>query len=169
MLRNLTFNGCLLAAVFLALPSARAGDAKETAEPKGGHKAAHGGCLNALGACENGHAEVKLDGDTLKLWFVGGGNDTAKAVRIPDPEVALGILIDGEKDARTIVLSAKPSVLAEEKVGDCSQFVGSAAWIKGVRTFVATGSVTFKGRKQAIRIEYPAGFDPDDDDAGQKK
>ena len=34
-------------------------------EEKHGHEAVHGGCLNVIGSCENGHAEVKLDGDKV--------------------------------------------------------------------------------------------------------
>ncbi|OGV73290.1 MAG: hypothetical protein A3K19_14510 [Lentisphaerae bacterium RIFOXYB12_FULL_65_16] len=130
-----------------------------------GHTAAHGGCLNALGACENGHAEVKLAGDVLDVWFVGGGADTAKAVRIPDPEIALAVTLAGASDAKTLTLKARPNELAEERVGDCAHFVGQADWLKDAKAFKATGSVTFKGRTQQVRIEYPRGYDPDDDAA----
>jgi len=128
---------------------------------EGHHVAAHGGVLNALTTCENGHAEVKLDGTTLTLWFVGGGSDTAKSVRVPDAEVLLSVTLDGEREARPLVLAAKPNDLAEEKVGDCSRFEGSAQWLAGAKKFVATGTVTFKGRKQDVKIEYPDGYDPD--------
>ena len=58
---------------------------------------------------------------------------------------------------------AKPNELAEEKPGDCSHFAGQADWLKDAKQFVATGMVTFKGRKQAVRVEYPKGYDPDED------
>ena len=169
MLRHIATIGCLMAVFIFASPSTRAGDVTVAKESEGEHKAAHGGCLNALTACENGHAEVKLEGDTLKVWFVGGGSDTEKAVRIPDKEVLLAITLDGAKTNHTLVLKAKPSALAEEKEGDCSHFAGRADWLKDVHKFIATGTVTFKGRQQAIRIEFPAGFDPDDDDAPATK
>jgi hypothetical protein len=72
--------------------------------PPHGHKTAHGGCLNVIGTCANGHAEVRVEGDILKLWFVGGENDTDRAVRVPDREVALTVKVEGEKDARALTL-----------------------------------------------------------------
>lgn len=125
------------------------------------HKAAHGGCLNALGTCENGHAEARLSDGTLDVWFVGGGSDTEKAVRIPDASFALNVALPGSAAARPLELEARPSELSEEKVGDCSHFVGKAEWLKGVSAFTATGEATFRGRRQAVRIEYPGGYDPD--------
>jgi hypothetical protein len=97
----------------------------------------------------------------LRLWFVGGGTDTMKAVRIPDKEIVLAIKLNGVEEARTLTLRAQPNELAEEKLGDCSHFVGEAGWLKGAKFFIATGTVSFKGRKQDVRIEYPAGYDPD--------
>jgi len=137
------------------------GNEKAHHEHEGEHHAAHGGCLNALGTCENGHAEAKLEGDVLMVWFVGGGSDTDKAVRIPDGEITLAVTIGGEKKARTLVLTSKPNELAEEKEGDCSRFEGKADWLRGMTEFVATGRVTFKGKPQDVRIEYPKGYDPD--------
>jgi hypothetical protein len=148
-------------------------DVKEARDSREGeHRAVHGGCLNALGTCENGHAEVTVDGDTLKLWFVGGGADTDKAVRIPDREIALAVLLsegkdpknpDDDREAKALVLKAKPNELAEEKEGNCSAFEARADWLKGVKGFIATGKVMFKGKPQGIRIEWPKGYDPDDD------
>jgi hypothetical protein len=128
-----------------------------------GHKAAHGGCLNELEECENGHAEVKVDGNVLKLWFVGGGNDTKKSVRVPDKEITL--TIKGEKGAadKQLVLKAKPIELAEEKIGDCSYFEGQADWLKDLKEFDAAGTVTFKGKQVKLKIDYPHGYDPDHD------
>ncbi|MGD0090989.1 MAG: hypothetical protein ABSE73_13810 [Planctomycetota bacterium] len=128
-----------------------------------GHEAAHGGCLNELCECENGHAEVKVEGNLLRLWFVGGGNDTKKSVRVPDKELTLTVKGSNGAADKQVVLKAKPIELAEEKVGDCSCFEGQADWLKDVKEFVATGSVMFKGKKTAIRIEYPKGYDPDHD------
>jgi len=167
MVRTLAMVGCLTAAFAFGSAVAWAGEqkdrGKEEKEHDGEHKAAHGGCLNAIGTCENGHAEVKIEGNVLMLWFVGGGSDTDKAVRIPDKEISLSVTLDGEKEAKTLVLKAKPNELAEEKEGDCSHFEGQADWLKDAKKFAATGKVTFKGKKQDLRIEYPAGYDPDDD------
>ena len=160
MLRGIILAGWL-AMFAVAFSIVQAGGDPGQTEKKGEHKAAHGGCLNALGACENGHAEVRIEGDVLKLWFVGGGTDTEKAVRIPDKEIALSVTIEGEKAAKPLVLKAKPNELAEEKEGDCSRFEGRAGWLNGVKKFVGVGAVTFKGKKQDVRIEYPAGYDPD--------
>lgn len=149
-----------VAAVLLVSHKASSPASAEPAK-KAEHEAAHGGCLNAMGTCENGHAEVKIDGNVMKLWFVGGGSNTLKAVRVPDAEIALSATLEGDKDARSVVLKAVPNALAEEKPGDCSHFEGSADWLAAAKKFVATGSVTFRGTKQAIRIEYPEGYDPD--------
>jgi hypothetical protein len=170
MSRRTAWTYCLTAALACGIATARGAenkehhhDAKAHHEHEGEHKAAHGGCLNALGACENGHAEVKLESGVLKLWFVGGGADTEKAVRIPDQQIILAVTLNGEKEAKSLTLVAKPNELAEEKPGECSQFEGQADWLKGATQFVATGTVTFKGRKQAVRVEYPKGYDPDED------
>jgi len=136
------------------------GKEKKAEEPEAKHKAPHGGCLNALGSCENGHAEVKLEGETLKLWFVGGGTDTEKAVRVPDKQIGIDITPSGSL-TKTIFLKAKPDELAEEKVGDCSHFEGSGKWLKGVWKFKAEGVTIFKGKTQKIIVEYPNGYDPD--------
>jgi hypothetical protein len=144
-----------------------AGKAKP--EGQGGHKAAHGGCLNVIGACAVGHAEVRVEGDALKLWFVGGENDTGRAVRVPDTEIVLAVKVDGEKEARSLTLKAKPNQLLEEKAGDCSCFEGQADWLTGVKAFEAIGSVNHKGKKQALRIEYPRGYDPDDEPSGETR
>ncbi len=151
----------LLAPLCLVISLGCGGTKQEAPKEKGEHKAAHGGVLNALTTCENGHAEVKIDGATMTLWFVGGGSDTDKAVRILDKEVSLSVTLDGAKEPRTLVLAAKPNDLAEEKVGDCSCFEGAADWLKDAKKFVAIGTVTFKGKPQPVRIEYPNGYDPD--------
>jgi len=152
------FNKVLLATALLFA----GGVFVNAAEKEGEHKAYHHGCLNALGTCENGHAEVRIDGDTLKLWFVGGGSDTNKAVRITDKEIVLTVTLNGQKDAtEKLTLTAKPNVLAEEKVGDCSQFEGQADWLRRAKIFIAVGSINFKGKSQTLRIEYPNGYDPD--------
>ena len=127
------------------------------------HTAYHGGCLNAIGSCDNGHAEVKVEDGVLTLWFVGGGNDTGRAVRVPDRVIALAVKTGENQPARTLTLEPKPNALAEEKVGDCATFVGQADWLKGIKEFGATGKVTFKGTEQTFRIDYPQGYDPDDE------
>lgn len=174
MLRRIAWTCCLSAVLALGITTTRAAEhtdhGKDVHKHHGEdghrqhahqHKAAHGGCLNALGSCENGHAEVKLEDGILKVWFVGGGADTGKAVRIPDLAITLAVTADGEKEARPLILKANPNDLAEEKLGDCSCFEGSADLVKGAKAFVATGTVTFKGKKQAVRLEYPEGYDPD--------
>ena len=145
-------------------------EVKHAHEHAGEHKAVHGGSLNALGTCENGHAEVRIEEDVMKLWFVGGGSDTDKSVRIPDKEFVLTITPKGSKETKTLTLTAKPIEIAEETVGNSSHFEGQADWLRDIHEFVATGTVAFKGRAQAIRVEYPAGYDPDDDvEAGKGK
>lgn len=128
-------------------------------EHKGEHKAVHGGSLNAIVTCENGHAEVKLDRDKLQMWFVGGGPNTDKSVRIPDTSVKLRVKTDNVN--KTLILKPVPLELAGEKVGDCSCFEGTASWLKGLAKFDADGQITFRGKKMPLKIEYPKGYDPD--------
>jgi hypothetical protein len=126
----------------------------------GEHKTAHQGSLNPIERCEIGHAEVKLEGKTLSLWFVGSP-DTTRAVPIPERAVVLKVQIPGEKNARTLRLRPQPLDLAGETVGNCSHFEGEAPWLSGLGKFTATGTVVFKGTKRPLRIEYPGGYDPD--------
>lgn len=144
-----------------------AGDSAQPGKPEEkpqGHEAHHGGCLNAIDMCSVGHAEVKVEGDTLKLWFVGGENDTGTAVRVPDKEITLSVTPDQGK-ATDLVLKAVPNQLSEEEVGNCSHFEGAADWLKGVAKFEARGKVNFKGALRNIHVQYPDGYDPDEEPA----
>jgi hypothetical protein len=132
------------------------------AEEAHGHVAVHGGCLNEIGGCENGHAEIKLEGARVRMWLVGGGSNTAAAMRVPDASIALAITVAGQPP-RTLVLPAKPLILAEETVGSCSYFEANANWLAGATAFTATGGLTFNGKKADLVIEYPHGYDPDHD------
>ena len=76
-------------------------------KPEEKHEAHHGGCLNAIETCAVGHAEVKLDGDVLKVWFVGGENETDKAVRVTDKQIALAVKPDGGQE-KSLTLEARP-------------------------------------------------------------
>ena len=131
----------------------------ECDKQEGEHKAAHGGSLNAIVTCENGHAEVKLDGNKMQMWFVGGGPNTDKSIRVPDKSISLQIDAKGSK--KTLILTPKPLELAGEKVGDCSYFEGNAPWLNGTKEFNASGQITFKGKNMPLKIEYPKGYDPD--------
>ena len=143
--------------------SAKKQDANPSPASKPGekHEAHHGGSLNAIETCAVGHAEVKLDGKVLKVWFVGGENETDKAVRVSDTQIALTVQPDGGQE-KPLTLDARPNALAEEKVGDCSYFQAKADWLAGVKKFTACGKVNLKGKLRPIRIEYPDGFDPDE-------
>jgi outer membrane biogenesis lipoprotein LolB len=132
--------------------------ADKRAEAK--HEAHHGGCLNAIETCAVGHAEVKLDGDLMQVWFVGGENQTDKAVRVSDKQILLALTPAGGQE-RPLTLEPKPNELANEKVGDCSCFQGRADWLAGVKKFTATGKVHHTGRERPIKIVYPEGYDPD--------
>jgi hypothetical protein len=133
---------------------------QDTKEPEAKHEAHHGGCLNAIETCALGHAEVKLQGDTLKVWFVGGENATDKAVRVSDKQIVLTVKPDGGEE-KTLTLDPKPNEYGNEKVGDCSYFEGKADWLAGVKKFTANGKVNHTGKERPIKIEYPEGYDPD--------
>jgi hypothetical protein len=130
------------------------------AEAESSHKAPHGGGLNAIEACEIGHAEVMLENGVLKLWLLGGDNETETAAPIKAEEIPLLILAGGEA-ARALVLKASPLVLAEETPGNCSHFAAAATWLDGVEEFIAVGAIHFKGAARVLRISYPEPFDPD--------
>jgi len=127
-------------------------------EHHGGHEAHHGGVLNVIGE-EVGHVEVRIEGDTLVAWFVGGGHDTNRAVPIKDKEIALKVSVPG-KGEMTLILNASPMKLAGEKVGHCSRFVAKADWLREVKEFQARGEVVFKGILHELLIKYPKGHDP---------
>ena len=100
--------------------------AKPNAAGEVHHKAYHDGCLNAVVTCENGHAEVKLEGDLIRCWFVNGGNDTGRSVPIGETSISLSVTSDRFNGTRGIVLYAKPLSLAGETMGSCSYFEGQA-------------------------------------------
>jgi len=129
-------------------------------QPQGKHEAHHGGCLNAIETCAVGHAEVKIEGDVLRCWLVGGEGNTDKSIRVTDPRITLAVTPEGGAE-KTLVLEARPNELAEETVGDCSCFEGKAPWLAGVKKFDAVGTVNLKGQPRPIKIEYPDGYDPD--------
>jgi hypothetical protein len=151
--------GCLLAGC-KSQEAQKSGEATTKSEEK--HVAHHGGCLNAIETCAVGHAEVKIDGDVLKCWFVGGENETDKAVRATDKEIVLAVTPKGgQGQPKSLTLQPKPNELAGETVGDCSCFEGKADWLNGVKEFDATGKVNCKGKQRDIKIEYPTGYDRD--------
>ena len=137
-------------------PAEKVADKRDEAK----HEAHHAGCLNAIETCAVGHAEVKLEGDVMKVWFVGGENQTDKAVRVSDKQIVLAVTPAGGQQ-KTLALDPKPNELAEEKVGDCSCFQGKAGWLAGVKNFTATGKIHHTGKERPIKIEYPEGYDPD--------
>lgn len=124
-----------------------------------GHKSAHGGSLNAIVTCENGHAEVKIEDSKLCMWLVGGGTDTVNSVRIPDKSISLNMKFGNQ--TKTLKLKAKPLLLAGEKIGNCSYFEGSMPELANIKEFAADSQITFKGKKVPLKIEYPKGYDPD--------
>jgi hypothetical protein len=136
------------------------GPASKPAEAEEKHTAYHNGCLNAIGSCSVGHAEVKIEGDVLKCWFVGGENQTDTAVRATDKQIVLTVTPKGGPEKK-LTLLPKPDRLADEMVGDCSYFDGKADWLADVTEFTATGLVNCKGQERKLTIEYPKGYDPD--------
>lgn len=117
-----------------------------------GHEAHHGGVLNVIGE-EVGHVEIRLTDDTVELWFVGGGNDTHRAVPIKANKVKLRV----EKE---LVLDAAPLVLAGEAEDNCSRFAAQCDWLGAMKEFVAHGHIQFKGQDFDLLIRYPHGYDP---------
>jgi len=127
-----------------------------------GHKAHHHGVLCVLEKCEVGHIETLLDEDTLEAWFVGGGHDTDRSVRVKAKEIPLRVHVHGQGE-KTLVLKADPMKLAGEMVGDTSRFIATADWLRDVKEFEAEGEIVFKGVRRRLIIKYPQGYDPDHD------
>lgn len=127
-------------------------------EHHGHHEAHHGGVLNVIGE-EAGHIEIRLEGDTLEAWFVGGGDDTNRSVPIKAEEIPLKVTVPG-KGEMALVLKAAPMKLAGEKPGHCSHFIAKADWLRDVEEFEARGEVVFKGIRHELIIKYPEGYDP---------
>lgn len=136
----------------------RAKEAHHGEEHHGHHEAHHGGVLNVIGE-EAGHIEVRLEGDTLEAWFVGGGDDTNRSVPIKTEGIPLKVTLPG-KGEMELVLKGAPMRLAGEKVGHCSHFIARADWLRDVREFEARGEVVFKGVRHELLIKYPEGYDP---------
>jgi hypothetical protein len=128
------------------------------AEEHHGHKAHHGGILNVIGK-ELAHIEVRIQGDTLEAWFVGGGQDTGRSVQIEASRIPLTVTIPG-RGQKNLILEADPLKLAGEKMGYCSHFLARAGWLKELKEFEAKGSVVIKGVKESLIIQYPTGYDP---------
>ena len=129
-----------------------------TEKHHGHHEAHHGGILNVIGE-EAGHIEIRIEGDTLEAWFVGGGHDTDRSVPIKAVEIPLKVTVPG-KGEMVLVLKASPMKLAGEKVGHCSHFIARADWLRDVREFEARGKVAFKGTRHELVIKFPEGYDP---------
>jgi len=140
------------------------------AAPRCAHVPSHGGTFNVVGSCETGHAEAKVEGSTLKVWFTGSCCELKKPVRLKDREIKLSVEIPGETTPRELVLKEKPLTLSGEKEGDSSCFEANAAWLAGVKKFTASTKLKFQGTDIDLKIVWPEGNDNgDDDDAKDKK
>jgi len=117
-----------------------------------GHVPAHGGSLNVIGH-EEGHLELRIRDGKVEAWFVGGGNDTHRSVRVKADELRLIV-------HKELVLKAEPMKLAGESEGDCSHFVAEVDWLRPTDTFSADTKVVFKGKETDVHIVYPKGYDP---------
>ena len=109
---------------------------------------------------ELGHAEIMIQEDRLEAWFVGGGEDTVRAVPIEAKAIPLTVSIPG-KGGKRLVLKPDPLKLAGETVGRCSHFAVRASWLKEAKEFEARGEVVFKGTRQKLIIQYPNGYGHD--------
>ena len=137
--------------------------------PRCAHVPAHGGTFNVVGSCETGHAEAKVDGTTLKVWFTGSCCELKKPVRLKDAEIKLKVEIPGESAPKELALKSKPLTLAGEKEGDSSYFEGKADWLANIKKFNASTKLKFQGTDVDLKIAWPEGNDTDDDDAKDKK
>ena len=126
-------------------------------EDPGHEESVHGGCLNVIGD-DLAHAEVRVEDGVFQCWFVEGGTETDKALRIAADTVELTLKFpDGSEKPLTLV--AKPIELADEKSGYCSYYEAAADWLKTKKKFTATGEVHLKGGTWPLRIHYPGGHD----------
>ncbi len=121
------------------------------------HEAPHQGVLSEIERCSVGHAEIKIDGNTLQLWLLDGGNATSRSVQSPDESIPLSVT--GHDQVRfEMVLIADPMKLAGEKIGHCSRFTGHSDKLKNLTSFQAFGWLRFKGQMRPLRLGFPDGF-----------
>jgi hypothetical protein len=134
-------------------------DAAGTHESHNGHKAPHGGVLNAIEKCSVGHIEALLEGDKLTLYFVGGHDRTGTSLPVKAAKLDLAVkLADGSENSLT--LQASPLKLAGEDIGRCSRFEGQADFFEGIESFRASGKVEVNGVMRELTVIYPGGFHP---------
>ncbi len=121
------------------------------------HAAPHQGVLSEIERCSVGHAEIKIDGNTMQLWLLDGGNATTRSVPSADERIPLSIF--GPDQVRfEMVLNADPMKLAGEKVGHCSRFTGVSENLQNLPSFHAFGWLRFKGQIRPLRLAFPHGF-----------
>ena len=129
------------------------------------HNAPHGGSLSVIERCSTGHIETIVEGDTIKLWFLDGGESTDRSIRITERSIPLSVITpNGERFEMN--LFSEPLKLAGETVGNASHFVGKLSVLANLESFEAFGWAKFKGKMRPIHIVHPQGYDPDHDFAG---
>ena len=134
-------------------------DAEERHGHHEGHKAPHGGVLNAIEKCSVGHIEALLEGKKLILYFVGSHDKTGTSLPIKAGKLQLTVKL-GDGTENRLTLQPSPLKLAGEKVGHCSRFEGEADFLEGAESFHASGKVEVNGMVRKLTVNYPDGFHP---------
>lgn len=109
-----------------------------------GHEPKNGGQLVEIGKHQfNFELLADANAGKLTLWVLDAHAEDY--VRIPAPTLTVKASVDGGE--KLVVLNAVANAASGEKVGDTSQFEGSADWLKGAKGFSGTvQAVTLRGQ-----------------------
>jgi hypothetical protein len=162
----------------LALAGCREADKSTAPAPKGEGKAAakeeakdeehvppHGGTLVELGE-EEAQIEFVLDAAEGKLTVYFFDGEAEKPLFSSDPQIEVDVTPADQPDAKPtrVVLKAVASVLTGEKVGETSQFAGSAPVLKGLTKFAGELQPwTMKASHlPALKFDFPKAEEADE-------
>lgn len=109
-----------------------------------GHEPKNGGQLVEIGSHQfNFELLADANAGKLTLWVLDAHAENY--VRIPAPTLTVKASVDGGE--KVLVLAAVANAASGEKVGDTSQFEGSADWLKTAKGFSGTvQAVTLRGQ-----------------------
>lgn len=122
------------------------------------HTAPHDGTLVVLGD-ESAHLELVLDPAKGHLTGYVLDGEAEKSIRIKQPAIALEISGGDVKSSASVELKAVANPLTGEKVGETSQFEGSATSLKNTKRFnVKLKTITIKGVEfKDVTSPFPEG------------
>jgi hypothetical protein len=122
------------------------------------HTAPHGGTLVELGEHQFNLEFVRdATAGTLTAYVLDGHAENF--IRLPLPAIPLTAMVNGMP--QPLALTATASTATGETVGDTSQFVGQADWLKTATSFdVVIPALDIRGAMFAdVKFNFPKGTD----------